>query len=107
MEEVVHRVLGAGERYESLEPCRERVGGRSAGEQRIGFAELSDLVGVHRRDERLAGGEVAVQGADADTGVLGQGAHRRIRCGVGEELPGALEQSLAVAIGVGPHEHSL
>ena len=77
----------------SNHPARASRGG-SAGEQGIGLSELSDLIRVHRRNERLARGEVAIQGADADTGVLGQCAHRRIHRAAGEELPAALDQSL-------------
>ena len=64
-------------------------------------SELSDLIRVHRCNERLARGEVAIERADADTGVLGQCAHRWIRRAVGEELPAALDQGFAVAIGIG------
>ena len=52
------------------------------------------LVAVGRLDQRLAGREVPVQGADADAGIPGDRLERDIGAVVREGLHGDLEQSL-------------
>ena len=55
--------------------------GGCVGEQHVGgLAEVRDLRSVGGRDERVAGGEVAVERADPDARALGDRLQRRRRC---------------------------
>ena len=61
---------------------------------------LRQLVAVRGLDERLAGGEVPVQRADADAGVLGDRVERHVRPVLRERADGDVEQPVAVALRV-------
>ena len=63
--------------------------------------EVLDLGAVRRLDERVTRGEVAVQGADAHAGTLGDGLERDVGAALREGVAGRREKLVAVALGVG------
>lgn len=65
-------------------------------------ADLSDLLPVDLLDDRVARGEVPVEGADRNSGALGDLLDADVRLTGRESVPGDGEQRLPVAAGVGP-----
>ncbi|GAA3242519.1 hypothetical protein GCM10010468_80250 [Actinocorallia longicatena] len=86
---------------EQAHPLAQRFFGRTPGQQDgRGVAQPGQLVAVGGLDQGLPGGEVPVEGADADARLLGD----RVQGGVavaGEGLDGRLQQPVAVALCVG------
>jgi EmrB/QacA subfamily drug resistance transporter len=64
-------------------------------------AQDVDLMPVHGLDQRLARGEMAVEGADANTGSAGDVLERHVCAPSGKRVGGRGEQEVAVAHGVG------
>ena len=89
---------------EGLEPGHERGPGLQLVAHRVGDRlELVDVVDVDRLHHVDALGEVPVQRADPDAGLLGDGLHGRTATLLVEDLAGGRHQELVVALGVGPH----
>ena len=63
--------------------------------------EQPELLADELDQQCLFGGEVAVDGADTDAGVPGDIVDLRVRAGLREHDPRALEDPLAIAAGVG------
>jgi len=70
-----------------VQPLRERLPRRQAGEVVRGAADRLDLVEVDGLEQVLARGEVAVQRADADLGAAGDVLERGGRAVLGEGVP--------------------
>jgi hypothetical protein len=84
------------------EPRLERRQRRPLRQQPVGGrGELVHLAPVDRRQQRLAGREVAVQGADADLGAARDVLERRVGPSLGEGRLGGGDEVLAVPDGVG------
>ena len=65
--------------------------------------ELFDVRLVDRLDDVDPGGEVAVEGPDADAGLPGDRLHGGSRTLLGEDLPRRRDEAFAIAPGVGSH----
>jgi hypothetical protein len=59
-----------------------------------------ELVGERLVDQRLLGGEAAVEGGRADLRAAGDLAHRHVEAAFREERPGGLEHAVPVVLGV-------
>jgi DNA-binding MarR family transcriptional regulator len=93
-----HAVLGRQPVGEQVHPAAHRLGGRELSEQVAGPEDQAlDLVLVDSVDQRLAGREVAVEGGDPDTGLAGDGPHRRLGVAGRVDAGGHREQRVAVA----------
>jgi len=98
---VEHAVLGGQPVGEQVHPPTHRLSRLERLEQLAGaVGQPLDLVLVDGVDEGLAGGEVAVEGADADAGLARDGPHRGLAAG-GEGACRRREQHLAVVGRVG------
>ena len=85
-----------------MHPLGERLIRREVHKQFVGpLAQDIDLVPVHRLDERLARREVAVEGADANTGGAGDVLERHVGAPGSERLGGRGEEEISIADGVG------
>ena len=103
-----HAALGRHVVDEAVHPGAQRRVRRQVGAAvGDGVAEPGELVAVRRLDQRLAGGEVPVERADADAGVLGDRVERDVGAVLGERAHGDLEQPVAVALGVGAQRPAL
>src|SRR5205085_1185161 len=92
-----HRVL-----ERRAHPLDERVARAQLRAQLFG-ASAQDVgaVAEHRVEQLVAGGEVAVEGADADAGPACDGVERRIAAALEELDAGRGDDALAVAPRVG------
>jgi hypothetical protein len=80
-----------------MHPLLQRLVAREGLEELAGSGnEHVDLVAVHRLDERVARGEVPVEGADADAGTSGDLLERDLGTLGREGLGGLREQVLAI-----------
>ena len=96
--------LGRDEVGVSLHPSRQRLAGRVLGcQNRRGVRAGINFATEDGRDEVGALRKVAVNGADADAGLLGDLSHRRVHARGREHRLGRLEQRVDVALGVGAH----
>ena len=87
---------------EELHPLAKRLIRREALQQLVGpLAQDVDLAPVHSFDERLARGEMAVEGADAHAGSACDVLERHLGAPGGEGLSGGGQQEVAVAHRIG------
>jgi hypothetical protein len=93
-----HAVLGRDPVPEQVHPAPHRGGRGQLAQQLAGASrEPHDLVPVDRVNQRLAGREVPVERGDADAGLAGDRAHRRVNVGRHEHAGRRREQLFAVA----------
>ncbi len=105
---VEHPVLGRDPVPEQVHPAPQRRARAELGDQLAGAGgEPRDLVLVDRVDQRLPGGEMPVEGGDADPGLGGDRAHRRLGLGGGEQAGRHGQQLFAVAGRVRPRSAGL
>lgn len=88
-----------------LEPGEQLLPAPALGRHRL-LDLAGDLLDPGRHDrlvERLASGEVTVEGAWTDAGTPGDLVQGRVQTALLEDLVGDLDQPLAVALRVGSH----
>ncbi len=91
-------MLGRQPVAEQIHPAAHRLGRRELPEQFVGSERQAlDLVVIDGIDERFPGREVAVERGNADAGLAGDGAHRRLGIGGREDAGGRGEKHVAVA----------
>ena len=88
-----------------LEPAEQELARRSLEGQRLvgRLGHPLDPRLHHRVEQRVAGGEVAVERARADARLLGDVVERRVVAALAEDHTGHLHDAVAVALGVGSH----
>ena len=105
---VAHAALGRHVVDEAVHPGAQGLVGRQVAQQVVDrVAQPGELVAVRRVDQRLAGGEVAVQRADADAGLLRDRFERDVRTVLGQHADGDLEQPFPVALRVGAQRRAV
>ncbi len=96
-----HALLGGDELDIGPQPAPQRIHGRGLALQLLRqIAELLDLAPVDRLEQSFAGGEVAVQRADADTGLSCDRFEARVRAAGAEDDLCRFENALPVANGI-------
>ena len=90
-------------RMKASKKAIDGVPGLELGHHPLGrFGQLVDVRFVDGLDDVEPIGEVAVQGPDADAGLLGDRLHGRTGAVLGEDLSRRRDQPLAVSPGIGP-----